>query len=138
MFEKWKRAGIPLSVAVIAMALIAGCRNINTKQAVKQAIDTHLQENSSINRSSFITEVEKVDFRGDTAQALVKFQSRQSPNLAVHVRYNLKRSRGQWLVMSSEPAGGQGPDSHLGEEPTGSGSPAPIPGSSSPAPVASH
>ncbi|GEM_PF-1439116 len=138
MFEKSKRAGAPLLAALILMGMTAGCRNLNTKQAVQQAIDAHLQENSSINRSNFTTQIEKVDFKDDTAQALVTFQSKHAPNLTVHVRYHLKRSRGRWVVMSSEPAGGQGMDSHIGEETPSPGASATSPGSSSPAPVTSH
>lgn len=138
MSEKFMRAGAAFLAALVVVATTVSCRNPNTKQAVQQAIDAHLQENSSINRSNFTTEIEKVDFKGDTAQALVKFQSKQASSLAVHVRYSLKRSKGHWLVLSSEPVGGQGMDSHIGPETPRSGPAAPSPGASSPGPVTSH
>lgn len=138
MSEKFMQAGAAILAALIGVGITTSCRNPNTKQAVQQAIDAHLQENSSINRSNFSTEIEKVDFKGDTAQALVKFQSKQAPSLAVHVRYSLKRLKGRWVVLSSEPAGGQGTDSHIGPEAPRSGPAAPSPDASSPAPVTSH
>ncbi|MGH9452830.1 MAG: hypothetical protein ACRD2O_02545 [Terriglobia bacterium] len=137
MSEKFRRVLAPLFAALVVAAITTSCRNIKTQQAVQAAIETHLQQNSSISRSNFTTQVEKVDFKGNTANALVKFQSKQRPDLAVQVRYQLKRSRGQWIVMSSEPAGGQGMDSHIGPESSSSG-PAPNSDSSVPAPVTSH
>ena len=137
MSKKLIRAATPLFATLAVAAITTSCRNIKTKQAVQAAIETHLQENSSISRSNFTTQIETVDFKGDTANALVKFQSKQAPNLTVHVRYQLKRSGSHWIVMSSEPAGGQGMDSHIGPESSSSG-PAPNSDSSVPAPVTSH
>ncbi|MGH9433618.1 MAG: hypothetical protein ACRD3T_18970 [Terriglobia bacterium] len=138
MSEKLMRAAAPLCAALMVVAMATSCRNLNTKPAVQAAIEKHLQQNSSIDRSNFTTEIETVSFKGDTANALVKFQSKRAPSLAVHVRYQLKRSGSRWIVMSSEPAGGQGMDSHIGSESSGSESAAPRPDSSGPAPVASH
>jgi hypothetical protein len=132
------RAAAFLFAPMIVVVMATSCRNINNKQDVQAAIETHLQQNSSINRSNFTTQVETVEFKGDTASALVKFQSKQAPNLAVHVRYQLKRSGSHWIVMSSEPAGGQGMDSHIGPTTSDSQTAAPAPNSSVPAPVSSH
>jgi uncharacterized protein YhdP len=46
-------------------------------------------------------EVGDVTFNGDTAEAQVKFSSKQAPNLAVGVQYKLRRSGNGWKVEST-------------------------------------
>jgi hypothetical protein len=59
-------------------------------------------------------EVQDVTFTGDTAQAEVKFRSKQSPNLVVGVRYLLRRVGDRWQVESSSPSSGMGASPHSG------------------------
>jgi len=80
---------------------------------------------------------ESVDFKDDTANALVKFQSKQSEQLFVEVRYDLKFESGQWEVASSTPMSGQGGDSHRMDQQgvsTPDARPATTPGTPSDAP----
>jgi hypothetical protein len=46
-------------------------------------------------------EVGDVAFRGDTAEAQVKFRSKQAPNMVVGVQYTLRRSGNGWKVEST-------------------------------------
>jgi hypothetical protein len=123
-------AGIILSAMVMA-----GCQSrsgrLNTKEAVRQAVEAHLKGNAHLEISNFTTSVESVKFKGDTADALVRFQGKQSPDAAVVVRYKLKKAGDHWEVTSSAPAGGQGMHGDMGTT-TAPGPAAPAPGSPAP------
>src|SRR3989475_5789081 len=58
--------------------------------------------------SSDVCSSDLVKFHGDTAEAEVKFESKESPDLAVKVHYVLQKSGDHWVVRSSSPAGGMG------------------------------
>ncbi len=95
---------------ILSAVILAGCQKggIDTKAAVLQAVEAHLKGNSQLELSNFTTSVESVKFNGDTAEALVKFQGKVSPDAKVLVRYQLKKAGDHWEVTSSAPAGGQG------------------------------
>jgi predicted porin len=93
--------------ALVSLAALAGCRKANPNTEIEAAIQKHLNQNSHLMLSSFTTHFETVTVHGDTAQALVKYESKNIPNLAVEVSYGLKQAGGQWQVVSSSSAGGQ-------------------------------
>ena len=101
-------------ICLAAVALSAGCGKWGThsRKAVEQAIRDHLSQNRSLLSNSFETEIESVSFKGDTADARVKFQSKQSAQLFVEVNYGLRLENGRWEVVSSAPLSAQGGDSH--------------------------
>ncbi|HEY6290071.1 MAG TPA: hypothetical protein VI455_00715, partial [Terriglobia bacterium] len=105
-------------VCLVAAALFGACGVWNvgwgthSKRAVELAIQDHLRQNRSLISSNFDTQIESVNFKGDTAEALVRFQSKQSAQLSVEVRYGLRLERERWEVVSSTPMSGQGGDSH--------------------------
>ncbi|HUI44083.1 MAG TPA: hypothetical protein VL523_19125 [Terriglobia bacterium] len=103
-----------LLVGLSAVALLVACGRwrSHSSGAVEQAIKDHLNQNTHLLASSFDTRVETVNINGDTADALVKFQSKQSASIFVEVRYGLHFEKGRWEVMSSAPMSGQGGDSH--------------------------
>jgi hypothetical protein len=88
--------------------------SLKSKRAVQGAIETHLKDNPHLSMQNFNTEVEKVTFKDDTADALAKFVAKGAPEHAVEVRYHLKRDGLHWKVVSSEPVGGQGMGTHMG------------------------
>lgn len=109
----------------------------HSRKAVEQAVQDHLRQNRSLISANFDTVFESVDFKDDTANALVKFQSKQSEQLFVEVRYDLKFESGQWEVASSTPMSGQGGDSHRMDQQgvsTPDARPATTPGTPSDAP----
>lgn len=113
-------------MAVVAAAVLAcACSKwgMHSKAAVERAVQDHLKQNPHLKSDSFETKVESVDFKGDTADAVVRFQSRQSADLFVDVRYGLRLEGGRWQVFSSVPMSGQGGDSHRGPQDQG-GAPA--------------
>ncbi|HEV2499264.1 MAG TPA: hypothetical protein VGY31_06770 [Terriglobia bacterium] len=124
-------------VAIVSVIGAFGCRKTDSKAAVEAAVQNHLNHNSHLMLNSFTTHFETVTVKGDTAQALVKYESKNVPNLAVQVSYGLKKVNGGWQVVSSSSAGGQmtnpaNPHQGVTLDQT------PPPGSQPPAPVPSH
>lgn len=102
---------------MVGTFLLAACSmsgSLKSKRAVQGAIETHLRGNPNLSMQNFNTEVEKVTFKDDTAEALAKFVAKDAPHNAVLVRYQLKRDGLHWKVISSEPVGGQGMSPHMG------------------------
>ncbi len=106
------------SIAVIAgTLLLAGCSKgggLKANDAIKAAIEAHLKDNPALSMQNFNTEIEKVQYKDDTADALAKFVSKADPNAAVEVRYQLKLDGSTWKVVSSKSEGGQGMGGHGG------------------------
>jgi hypothetical protein len=90
-----------LFIALLSVVGFASCARTNSKMVVESAIQKHLHENAHLMLNSFTTHFEAVNVKGDTANALVKYQSKQLPRLAVRVRYVLKLEQGQWQVITS-------------------------------------
>jgi len=106
-----------------SILLASGCNKAgsdNPKAAVQAAIEAHLKQRPNLMLANMTLEVQDVKVTGDTAQAEVKFRSKQSTDLAVGVRYTLKRAGDGWQVESSSPTGGMGASPH-----GGAGTPAP-------------
>ena len=90
-----------LLVCFVGLLPVAtGCnrlQGIQSKGAVEEAIYAHLKQNPHLALNSFTTQIEGVRFSGDTAEARVKFRSKQSV-----------REGSRWEVVSSSPVSGQG------------------------------
>ncbi len=129
-----------LMATLLGVALVGVACNRHTESAqekeVRAALETHLQQKGNLAMNNMTMEIQSVKFNGDTADAQVRFQSKQKPELAVGIHYVLRRVNGQWQVESSNPIAGMGGDSHQRAE-----SPSAAPGASqpsAPAPEASH
>jgi hypothetical protein len=107
-------SAVKFGVAVAAVAVTVACGKWGThsKGAVERAIQEHLSRNTQLLSHNFTTQVESVKFNGDSADAVVKFQSAQQASLFVEVGYRLHLENGHWEVVSSTPMSGQGGDSH--------------------------
>ena len=134
-----------ISIAVIVgTLLLSACSmtgSLKSKDAIKGAIDAHLRDNPHLSMKNFNTEVESVEYKDDTANALAKFVSKSDPNITVEVRYQLKLEGRLWKVVSSKPVGGQGMGGHGGATGTMPPGHPPIPqgqGQGQMAPEASH
>jgi hypothetical protein len=92
---------LSISLAAVLVVSAAGCARRDPRGAVEAAIEKHLHENPHLMLNSFTTQFQNVAINGDTANAVVKYQSKSMPKLAVHVRYTLKMDHGQWQVVSS-------------------------------------
>jgi len=122
---------VMLCLTGLAVIVTAGCKHLETKAAVQEAIDAHLKQRADLMMSGMTTEVLDVQFHGNTADADVRFQSKQSAAMSVTIRYTLRKASDHWEVVSSSQAhGGTGTNPHA------------IPGASAtptqPAPEASH
>ncbi len=129
------------TIATAALLLLCSCNRLSThsKASVERAINDHLAQNRHLKSGSFQTKVESVAFKGDTANAVVRFESRESSSLFVEVRYGLQLENGHWQVVSSTPMSGQGGDSHDSPQDQSFGPPATQPGGpGEPAPQPSH
>ncbi|MGH9712191.1 MAG: hypothetical protein ACRD5M_02710 [Candidatus Acidiferrales bacterium] len=76
------------------------------EDGVKAAIERHLRETSGLNLAAMDTAVNSISIQGDKAQANLTFQAKQGGNPMVMV-YSLARHGSDWVVVSSQPAGGQ-------------------------------
>jgi len=92
---------------VLAVIGAASCHKVDSNAAIQAAVENHLRRNSHLMLNSFTTHFEKVSQNGDTAQAMVKYQSKNLPKVAVEESYGLKKIDGQWQVVSSSSASGQ-------------------------------
>ncbi len=105
-------------IAVIAGTfLLSACSmagGLKSNDAIKGAIEAHLKDNPRLSMQNFNTEIESVEYKDDTANALAKFVSKADPNSGVEVRYQLKLDGRTWKVVSSQPEGGQGAGGHGG------------------------
>ncbi len=128
-----------LAVALTLLLSAGACRKRPSADAVAAAIQAHLNRNPGLSLNAFTTTIEEVKFQGDTANARVRFTSKQNPGLAVEVGYGLKRVGSHWEVVSSAPLGGQG-DQHAPLDQSGTNLPAGHPdiGAPPPVPKASH
>jgi hypothetical protein len=106
-----------LLISFVSLAMVAptGCGKMGgmqSKSAIKAAIEAHLKQRSNLLFSNMTFEVADVKFSGDRAEAEVIYQSKQSPNLAVRIRYILRRAGDHWEVESTSPVGGMGGTPH--------------------------
>jgi uncharacterized protein YhdP len=106
---------VVMSLLVLGLAGSAACHRLNgvhSKAAVQEAIEEHLKQQPNVTFRNLTVEVGDVTFNGDTAQAQVKFRSKQAPNMAVGVRYELRRSGNGWQVESTSSASMPGTTPH--------------------------
>ena len=134
-----RKFSIALIVGTLLLSACSMTGGLKSNDAIKGAIETHLRDNPHLSTKNFNTEIESVQYKADTADALAKFVSKADPNSAVEVRYQLKLDGRMWKVVSSQPAGGQGMGGHGGAMGTmPPGHPAVPPAQGQAAPEASH
>ena len=106
---------VVMSLVVLGLAGSVACHRlggIQSKAAVQEAIEEHLKQQPNVFFQNITVEVGDVTFNGDTAQAQVRFRSKQSPNLAVGMLYRLRRAGNGWQVESTSTATMSGTTPH--------------------------
>jgi uncharacterized protein YhdP len=96
-----------MSLVVLGLAGSAACHRlsgVHSKAAVQEAVEEHLKQQPNVVFQNMTVEVGDVSFNGDTAEAQVKFRSKQAPNLAVGMLYKLRRAGNGWQVESTSMA----------------------------------
>ena len=104
-----------LGLVVLSLACSAAWHRssgVNSRAAVQEAIEEHLRQRSNVVSQNMTMEVGDVTFNGDTAQAQVRFHSKQAPSLAVGVLYKLRRAGNGWQVESTSSATMPGTNPH--------------------------
>lgn len=108
--------------AVLGFALLfSGCsRDIQSKEAVRSGIISHLSSRAGLDIGSMDVEVTSVSFRGGEADATVSFRPKGSndPASGMQMLYTLERKGNQWVVKGKrEP--GSSPHSGAPDAPAG-------------------
>lgn len=128
----------------LAVLVSSACRGSDSKKAVEQAIQKHLDQQPGLMMANMKMELQDVKFNGASAVADVRYVSKQAPGASVIVRYQLRRAggaEGEWIVQSSAALSMSGID---GSSPHGGAGGAPPEDSGPkdqpaiPAPEASH
>jgi hypothetical protein len=84
-----------------------GCKKkIGDEAAIRESIQKHLSGLGSINMAAMDTDIKQVTVNGDNAQADVEFRLKQG-GATMQMTYALERHAGAWIVLKSQPAGGQ-------------------------------
>ncbi len=132
---RWIVAGV-VSATLLFGACSKSGGNAQENQ-VRAAVESHLKSKGNLALNNMDMQIQNVKVNGDTADAQVKFTSKQNPQLAVNVLYSLRRAGDHWEVTSSTPMGG---DSHqsMGSPGEGHGAPAGAATPQPPQPEASH
>lgn len=76
--------------------------------AIPPAIKNHVRNLPQGVFNNMELEVEEVKFRGDSAEAYVRFKSPNVTGLVIRQRYTLRKSGDHWEVESRQPANGTG------------------------------
>ena len=106
---------VVMSLVVLGLAGSPACHRlsgVHSKAAVQEAIEEHLKQRPNVVFQNMTVEVGDVTFNGDTAEAQVKFRSKQAPNLAVGMLYKLRRAGNGWQVESASSASMPGTAPH--------------------------
>jgi hypothetical protein len=100
--------------ACIAIVLIlSSCsKDINNKEAVKEAVMKRLASVSGLNTAGMDVEVTGVSFQDNRAEAQVAFRAKGSAENMLNMSYKLEREGDVWVVKSS--SGGMGGGGGMG------------------------
>ncbi len=116
--------------AILGVALLlSGCsRDIQSKEAVRSGILSHLSNRAGLDVGSMDVEVTSVSFRGAEADATVSFRPKGSsdPASGMQMLYTLERKGNQWIVKGKRESGStphsgapEAPPGHTGQLPPG-------------------
>jgi len=100
---------------IFSILWLVGCaKDINNKEAVKEAVLKRLASVSGLNMAGMDIEVSSVSFQGDKADAQVAFKGKGTGDSMLNMSYKLERKGDEWEVKSSSGGmGGTGGGSNL-------------------------
>jgi hypothetical protein len=85
----------------------SGCKKaVGDQEAVRQTVWKHLTGNSSLNLAAMDTSFEQIQVNGEKAEADVLFRLKQG-GATMQIAYFLERHAGDWVVLRSQPVGGE-------------------------------
>jgi hypothetical protein len=92
---------------VLCCLWILGCsKNIETKEAVRDAVMKRLSSVSGLNVAGMDVEIANLSFQGKQAETDVVFKAKGSAEAMLKMKYKLEREGDVWVVKSS--SGGMG------------------------------
>jgi hypothetical protein len=106
MYNSFVRFVICSSVLAGVLFLASCAKDINNKEAVKEAVMKRLTTVSGLNMSGMEVEISSVSFQGDKADAQVAFKGKGSADAMLNMSYKLQRKGDEWAVTST--SGGMG------------------------------
>ncbi len=92
--------------------LSMSAKDLEAALDVRPAILEHVRQMRMGVFGSMKMEVRKIMFHGETAEALVRFQSPHVKELRIDQRYRLRQNAGRWQVESRSPANGSSKGTH--------------------------
>jgi hypothetical protein len=102
MSTRWMAAA--LSLLLIACA---GCKKARGDQeAIRESVEKHLHDNQSLNLAAMDMSFQQIQISGERAEADVQFLLKQG-GVTMQMAYFLERHAGDWVVVKSQPVGGQ-------------------------------
>jgi hypothetical protein len=98
---------VRFAILTLAFVFLFACaKDINNKDAVKEAVMKRLANVSGLNLAGMDIEVTNVSFQGNKADAQVAFKAKGSAENMLNMSYKLEREGDLWVVKSS--SGGMG------------------------------
>lgn len=97
---------VRFALLVTALILCSCTKDINNKDAVKEAVLKRLASVSGLNMAGMDIDVTNVSFQGNKADAQVAFRAKGSAENMLNMSYKLEREGDVWVVKSS--SGGMG------------------------------
>ncbi len=102
----YNRSVSRIFLAFLSLLLFGCAKNIETKEAVQEAVMKRLSTVSGLNVAGMDVEVSNLSFQGKQAEADVVFRAKGSAETMLKMKYKLEREGDQWVVKSS--SGGMG------------------------------
>src|SRR5579859_1845941 len=105
-------------LAVVAFS--SSCKKQESDaDAIRSGINQHLAGLKSLNIGAMDMNITNVSVQGDQAQAQVEFKPKSGgpPGAGMQVSYALQKQNGQWIVQTTQPAGGSIQHPAPGENP---------------------
>ena len=101
-FVKYLRILAPLA----ALLLTACSKNIQTNEAVREAVIKHVSQNKGLQISSMDIEVTSVTFRDDQAEVVVSFRPKGGDaSSGMQIPYTLEKKGSEWVVKKKTESG---------------------------------
>ena len=111
----------PYLLTFIAIVVLSsGCKKQESDaDAIRSGINQHLAALKTLNLGAMDMNITNVSVQGDQAQAQVEFKPKSGgpPGAGMQVSYALQKQNGQWVVQTTQPAGGSIQHPAPGENP---------------------
>jgi len=107
----------------LALVLLAGCKkNIQTNEAIRDAVLKHLSANSGLHVAAMDVDVAAVTFRDNDADATITFKPKGAPaSQGMSMRYSFERQGDAWVVKKKSDSGAHAGGAMPGATPEGAG-----------------